>query len=282
MAKTLEDEGKKVGLRISHEKTEYFHMRRRKDERRNDVSVNGVTYKGVSKFKYLGCTVTDTNQRQEEIDIRIQNALRCSAALHKILTSKLISRRTKIRVYKTVIRPILMYGCEAWTLTLKEENKLLVAERKIFRKILGPTQREDGTWRSRKNLEMEQLISEPNIIGEIKSARLRWLGHVERMGEDRAAKRAYLGQPHGQRPVGRPRYRWIDEVQKDLGALQMADWRQAAQNREEWRNLVSEAKIHFGSLTGLGREQFNLLGTNNLPILTKPKRILASETSSLH
>ncbi|KAI5642211.1 reverse transcriptase (RNA-dependent DNA polymerase) domain-containing protein [Phthorimaea operculella] len=135
MAKTLEDEGKKVGLRISHEKTEYFHMRRRKDERRNDVSVNGVTYKGVSKFKYLGCTVTDTNQRQEEIDIRIQNALRCSAALHKILTSKLISRRTKIRVYKTVIRPILMYGCEAWTLTLKEENKLLVAERKIFRTI---------------------------------------------------------------------------------------------------------------------------------------------------
>ncbi|XP_073956550.1 uncharacterized protein [Choristoneura fumiferana] len=89
-----------------------------------------------------------------------------------------------MRVYKTVIRPVLMYGCEAWTLTLKEENKLLVAERKIYRKILGPTRQVDGAWRVRRNVDVEDLVGEPNIIGESKSARLRWLGHVERMGED--------------------------------------------------------------------------------------------------
>ncbi|CAH0398144.1 unnamed protein product [Chilo suppressalis] len=88
----------------------------------------------------------------------------------------------------------------------------------------------------------------PNIIGEIKAARLRWLGHVERMGEDRAVKRAYLRQPIGRRPVGRPRYRWSDEVQRDLQSLSADGWRDLARDRRAWRHLVSEAKIHFGSL----------------------------------
>ncbi|KAI5639582.1 reverse transcriptase (RNA-dependent DNA polymerase) domain-containing protein [Phthorimaea operculella] len=251
LAGVLESEGRKVGLRVNQDKTEYLHMRRFKTTRtkRNNLIVNGTSYKGVDKFKYLGCTVTDTNQREDEINIRIQNALRCSAALHKVLTSKLISRRTKVRIYKTVIRPILMYGCETWTLTLKEEENLLVAERKILRKILGPVKNEDGIWRIRKNKEIEDIVREPNIIGESKAARLRWLGHVERMEEDRVVKKAYLGQPMGKRPVGRPRYRWTDEVIKDLHALQKPDWKQTAQNREEWRAVVSEAKIHFGSLS---------------------------------
>lgn len=123
-----------------------------------------------------------------------------SAALHKILVSRLLSRRTKIRIYKTVIRPILLYGCEAWTLTLKEENKLLVAERNLLRKILGPTHRPDGSWRIWKNVEIDDLVEEPNISGVTKSLRLRWLGHLERMGDDRAAKRAYEGRPIGSFP----------------------------------------------------------------------------------
>ena len=124
---------------------------------------------------------------REEINIRIQNTLRCSAALHKVLVSRLLSRNTK-QIYKTVIRPILMYGCEAWTLTQKEEYRLLVAERKVLRKILGPVKRDDGTWRIRKNLEIQELVAEPNIIGVTKSHRLRWFGHLLRMGEDRAVK----------------------------------------------------------------------------------------------
>ncbi|CAH0399288.1 unnamed protein product [Chilo suppressalis] len=116
---------------------------------------------------------------------------------------------------------------------IREENKLL--ERRILRKILGPTQGED-------------LLSDPDIIGEIKAARLRWLGHVERMREDREVKRAYLGRPIGQRPVGRPRYRFSDEVQKDLQSLGADCWWDLARDRKAWRHLVSEAKIHFGSL----------------------------------
>lgn len=226
-------------------------MKRYKNTRiqRKDLHVGDKIYKGVAKFKYLGCTITDRNTREEEIEIRIQNALRCSAALHKVLVSKLLSRSTKIRIYKTVIRPILMYGCEAWTLTLKEENRLLVAERKILRKILGFVLRPDGSRRVLKNAEIEELVCQPNIIGETKAHRLRWLGHMERMGEDRSVKKAYLGRPTGRRPVGRPRYRWDDVVQADLRELRVSDWRGAANDRDQWRSLVSEAKTHFGSLS---------------------------------
>ncbi|CAG9135779.1 unnamed protein product [Plutella xylostella] len=107
-AKILEEEAHRVGLRISTEKTEYLHMTRHRGnhEVRKNLQVGETAYKGVAKFKYLGCTITDTNTREQEIDIRVQNALRCSAALHKVLVSKLLSRKTKIRIYKTVIRPI--------------------------------------------------------------------------------------------------------------------------------------------------------------------------------
>ncbi|XP_063547225.1 uncharacterized protein LOC134754789 [Cydia strobilella] len=141
-----------------------------------------------------------------------------------------------------------MYGCETWTLTLKEENKLLVAERRILGKILGPVKREDGSFRLRKNVEIEDLVAAPNIIGETKAHRLRWFGHVLRMEEDRGVKRAYLGRQVGRRPVGRPRYRWGDAVGVDLSALHADNWREMAQDRDDWRILVSEAKTHFGSL----------------------------------
>lgn len=169
MAKMVEQEGEKIGLKIDHQKTEYLLMNKDVRAKRADLTVGTTTYKGVDRFKYLGCIVTDTNHRAEEIDVRIQNALRCSEALHRVLVSKLISRPTKIRVYKTDIRPILMYGCEAWRLTQKEEIKLLVAERKIWRKILGPIRDEDGSWRRRKNRELEDLVAIPNVIGENKA-----------------------------------------------------------------------------------------------------------------
>ncbi|KAI5633530.1 cytochrome p450 domain-containing protein [Phthorimaea operculella] len=128
-----------------------------------------------------------------------------------------------------------------------------------------PKGNEDGIWRIRKNREIEKIVREPNIIGESKAARLRWLGHVERMEEDRAVKKAYLGRPTGKRPVGRPRYRWTDEVIKDLHALQKPDWKQTAQNREEWRTVVSEAKIHFGSLSQRSKKNIrkSLFGKRN-------------------
>lgn len=95
-----------------------------------------------------------------------------------------------------------------------------MAERKILWNIPGRTQREDRSWKVRKNFEIDDLISEPNIVNETAAVRL---GHVVRIGEDLAAKRAYLRRPNGRRPVERPKYRWTNGVHKDLKDLCTGD-----------------------------------------------------------
>ncbi|CAH2228590.1 jg22546 [Pararge aegeria aegeria] len=87
----------------------------------------------------------------------------------------------KNRIYKTAKRSILMCGCESSISTQKEEKKLLVTEKKIFRKILGLIRREEGGLRLRNNQGIEDLVAQHNIIGKTKSARLRWLRHLERI-----------------------------------------------------------------------------------------------------
>lgn len=92
-------------------------------------------------------------------------------------------------------------------------------------------------------------VAQQNIIGETKAHRLCWLDHIERIGEVREVKRAYLDRPTRQRPVVRPRYRRSDTMEVDLPYLQPNNWREIPQDSEKRCNLASEAKVHFGSLS---------------------------------
>jgi hypothetical protein len=134
-----------------------------------------------------------------------------------LLSSSLLSKNVKIKIYRTIILPVVLYGCESWSLTLREECRLRVFENKVLRRIFGPKRDEvTGEWRRLHNKELFALYSSPNIIRVIKSRRLRWAGHVARMGERRGAYRALLGKPEGRRPLGRPRRRWEDNVKMFL------------------------------------------------------------------
>ena len=96
----------------------------------------------------------------------------------------------------------------AWSLTLREERKLRVFENMVLRRIFGPRRDEvTGEWRRLHNMELSDLYSSLNIVRVIKSRRMRWAGHVARMGEDRGAYRVLVGKPEGKRPLGRPRRR---------------------------------------------------------------------------
>ncbi|KAJ4428685.1 hypothetical protein ANN_25678 [Periplaneta americana] len=153
-------------------------------------------------------------------------------------------KNLKVRIYKTVILSVVLYGCETWTLTLREEHRLRVFENKVLRKIFGAKRDEvTGEWRKLHNTELHALYSSPDIIRSIKSRRLRWAGHVARMGESRNAYKLLVGRPEGKRPLGRPRRRWEDNIKMDLREVGYDDrhWINLAQDRDRWRAYVRAA-----------------------------------------
>jgi hypothetical protein len=132
----------------------------------------------------------------------------------------LLSRKLKVKIYKTINLPVLLYGCETWYLTLREEHRLRVFENRVLRRIFGPTRNEvRGEWRKLHNGELHNLYSSPDIIRQIKSRRMRWAGNVSRMGEGRNVYRVLVGKPEGKRPLGRPWRRWEDGIKMDLGEI---------------------------------------------------------------
>ncbi|KAJ4427803.1 hypothetical protein ANN_25456, partial [Periplaneta americana] len=140
-----------------------------------------------------------------------------------------------------VILPVVLYGCETWTLTLREEHRLRVLENKVLRKIFGAKRDEvTGEWRKLHNAELHPLYSSPDIIRNIKSRRLRWAGHVARMGESRNAYRMLAGRPEGKKPLGGPRRRWEDNIKMYLREVGYddRDWINLAQDRDRWRAYV--------------------------------------------
>jgi len=141
--------------------------------------------------------------------------------------------------------PVVSYGAEAWTVTKKDEQALLVFERKIFRRIYGPKY-ENRAWKSRTNRELEEMSKGENIVKWIKQQRIRWLGHLERMEEDRMPKKIFTQELVGTRQKGRPRKGWKEEVERDLQVLGVRRWRELAINREKWKGVVRQAKAHSG------------------------------------
>jgi hypothetical protein len=131
------------------------------------------------------------------------------------LSSLLISKNLKIKIYKTVIFPVVLYGCKTWSLSLREEHRLRVSENRVLRRIFGPKREEDGLWRKPHNDEPHSLYS-PNIVRVIKLRKMRWVGQVACMGEGRGVYRVLVGRPKGKRPLGRPRHGWENNIKMDL------------------------------------------------------------------
>jgi hypothetical protein len=115
----------------------------------------------------------------------------------------LLSKNLKIKIYRTIILPVVLYGCETWSLTLREERKLRVLDNMVLRRIFGPRREEvTGDWRKLHNEELNDLYCSPNLVWVIKWRRMRWAGHVARMGEERGAYRVLVGKPEGKETTG--------------------------------------------------------------------------------
>jgi hypothetical protein len=134
-----------------------------------------------------------------------------------------------------IILPVILYGCETWSPTLREEHRLRVFENSVLRRIFGPKRDEvTGGWEKLHNEELRDLYSSSSIIRMIKSRSMRWAGRVARRGEKRNAYKLLLGKPEGKRPLGRPRLRWVDNIKMDFGEVEWGDvdWIGLIQNRD--------------------------------------------------
>jgi hypothetical protein len=237
------DATKEVGLEMNVEKTKHTLLSRHQNVGRNrDIKIVNRLFGNLSQFTYLGTLVTNQNLIQEEIKRRLNSGSAWYHSVQTLLSSRLLSKNLKIRIYKTIILPVGLYGCETWSLTLREDHRLRVFENRVLRRIFEPKRDEvTGEWRRMQNEELRDLYPFPIIIRIIKSMKMRWAGHVARMGAKRNAYRLLVGKPEGKRPVERPRRRWVDSIRMDLGEVGWGDvdWIDLAQDRNRGRALVN-------------------------------------------
>jgi hypothetical protein len=244
----LEREANKVGLKINESKTKYM-IAAGTDRLIRDVGHSVVlgdkTFDVVKAFVYLGSLVTPNNDVSLEIQRRIQTANRCFFGLRKQLQSRHLSRSTKNIIYKTLIRPVLLCGSATSVLTRREENQLLVFERKVLRTISGPIV-ENGVYRRRYNFELDRKFDNPSVINVVKTSRLRYAGHMIRRPEDLPQKAFFIAKPQGTRRQGRPRSRWADGVSSDSGALGAPVWTNRTKDKRIGEIFVIRPKQNIG------------------------------------
>jgi hypothetical protein len=153
----------------------------------------------------------------------------------------MLSKNTKIRVYRIIILPVVLYGCETWSPTLREEQRLRVFENRVLRRIFVPKGVEaTGDWRRLHNEELNDLFSSPNIIRVFKSKRMSWAGHVSRMGKTEVHTGFWWGDPMEGDHLGDPGAdvniilkRIFKKWDRDM------NWIELAQDRESWLALVN-------------------------------------------
>jgi hypothetical protein len=147
---------------------------------------------------YFGTLITTDNNTSAEINDRIALANRSYFGLVNILKAKNINRKYKVIIYKTLIKPVLVYGAETWVLSKADELRLGVSERKILRRMYGLIC-EEATWKSRYNEELCRLYDETDLVTTVRITRLRWAGHIVRMQDNLPCKKITLDKPEGRR-----------------------------------------------------------------------------------
>jgi len=179
---------------------------------------------------------------EEEIRERIAKGNKAFYANKILFKSNLVSRKSKLKLYWSVIRLIVNYDCETWVLKESIIQKLSVSEKKILKKIFGSTKEDKGIWRIKTNKELDELIKHRTIINYGKAQRLSWFEHINRMSETSIVKKIYKWKPFTGRPVGRPKSRWEDDVRNDLKKMKFIKWAEQVQDRLKLKDIVEKAK----------------------------------------
>lgn len=202
------------------------------------ITINGEALEEVKKFKYLGAVIASDGTSIHEIKSRMATATAAMSKLHPIWRSK-ISSHIKLKLYKSLVVSILLYGCESWTLTAESENKIQAFETKSFRKILGISYKDHVT--NKEVIRQIESLTGPQepLLATVKRRKLTWFGHAIR--HDSLSNTIIQGTIEGCRKRGRQRKRWSDNI-KEWTQMSTDDLLRTARDRTAWRRLsVSSA-----------------------------------------
>jgi hypothetical protein len=196
------------------------------------------SYKNTMIFFKVGYEPEDQNSIQEEIKSRLKSGNAYYRLVQNLLSFNLLSKSLKIKIYRTVIFSVVLYRCDTWSLTLREESRLRVFENRVLGKIFGPKRDEvTAEWRKLHNEELHDLYSSSIIFRVKKSISMRLTGHIARMGESRVS----VGKLERKRPLGKPRRTWEDNIKMNFQEVGFAgmEWIDLAEERERWWAFVN-------------------------------------------
>jgi len=167
--------------------------------------------------------------------VLLSTSVRAFYANKTLFKSNLLSRKSKLKLYWSVIRPAVVYGCETWVLKESIIQKLSVFERKKF----GPTKEANVIWGIKTNKELGELIKHRDIIMHVKAQRVSCFGHTSRMPVTSIVKRINKWKL---RPAGRSKSRWKDDIRNDVKKIKLTKWAEQVQDRLKWKDIVERAK----------------------------------------
>ncbi|KAK3535166.1 hypothetical protein QTP70_004821 [Hemibagrus guttatus] len=217
------------GMKVSRSKTEYMCVNER--EGSGTVRLQGEEVKKVQEFKYLGSTVQSNGECGKEVKKRVQAGWNGWRKVSGVLCDRKISARIKGKVYRTVVRPAMLYGLETVSLRKRQESELEVAELKMLRLSLGVTRLD------RIRNEYIRGTAHVGRLGDkVREARLRWFGHVQRRESEYIGRRMLDMELPGRRQRGRPKRRYMDGINEDMKLVGASV--EDAEDRDRWREMI--------------------------------------------
>ena len=231
-------EGDKVGLVINCAKTEMINMN---NENARDCVINNRVVRQVERFKYLGTYLSKDGTLQCEFEERLRKANQAMGMLKAIWNNANFSVHTKLKIYKTIVRTILIYGHESWYSTVKSDNKFLAFENKALRRILGIK-----WWQRVSNERLREITGLQPVDEYIRMSRWKWLGHVFRK-EGSIVRLAPGWEAQGRRGRGRPKETWVRTMIREAGEECWGDLEEMAQDRGWWKEFIVALCIPTGA-----------------------------------
>ena len=228
MLNTLDRRGLAVGLKINRTKTKYM---RSDGVAAGRITVGSDELEEVQDYVYLGQEVNMRRDMEKEISRRIRAGWKAFNSVKDVLKARL-DKSTRAGLFNATVLPAMLYACETWATTKREEQRLTTAQRAMERAMLGLSLRDHI-----RNEEVRERTGVKDVIAEYKESKFRWAGHVARFTDGRWTRAVVEWYPRDRkRPLGRAPLRWDDEIRKRMGPT----WTRTARSREDWKRCCGQ------------------------------------------